>query len=195
MRRRPDREAVAVEAARLMLEEGIKEYYAAKRLAAERLGARKLPSNRQIRSVIVAMTSMDGQARRRFLRYLRETALMVMEQLAAFEPRLIGSVASGAVHAGSDIDLHVFVNDHGALRDTLQLAGWDAECIERPVLKDGRRQLFVHYRFDVDEAPVELSVYAPEERHRVSICSIEGKPIDRVPIGRLRVLLRELDDG
>jgi len=194
-RRRVDAQAVAAEAARLMLEEGVKEYYTAKRLAADRTGARRLPSNRQIRSVIVTLTSIDAVARRRWLRRLREVAVAVMEQLERFEPRLIGSVASGAVHATSDIDLHVFCVDHRALEDALEAGGYDAAREERPVVKDGRLRRFVHYRFDVDDAVmVELSVYDPADLGRISISSIDGKPIDRVPLGRVRSLRDALDD-
>ncbi|MEN0065362.1 MAG: hypothetical protein AAGA48_24670 [Myxococcota bacterium] len=193
-RGRVDPQTVAAEAARLMLEEGVKEYFTAKRLAAERLGARRLPSNRQIRSVIVTLTSIDAEARRRTLRKLRRLAVGVMEQLEGFEPRLIGSVASGAVHATSDIDLHVFCIDHDALEARLHQAGFDAVREDRPVLKDGRLHRFIHYRFDLDDVSIELSVYDPAERQRVSYSSIDGKPIDRVPIGRVRVLLDQLED-
>lgn len=188
-RGRIDPQQVAAEAARLMLDEGVKEYYTAKRLAAERLGATRLPSNRQIRSVIVALTSMDGEPRRRHLHRLREVAVEVMAHLDGFEPRLIGSVASGAVHAGSDIDLHVFCTDAAPLEGRLRRLDVDVVREERPVVKDGELRRFVHYRFDYRGLPVELSVYAPAELQRVSYSSIDGKPIDRVPVGRVRQLI------
>jgi hypothetical protein len=37
--------------------------------------------------------------------------------------------------------------------------------------------------------PVELSVYEPEELRIVSYSSIDGKPIDRLPLGRVASLL------
>ncbi|MEM6926941.1 MAG: nucleotidyltransferase domain-containing protein [Myxococcota bacterium] len=187
-RRRFDPQDVAAEAARLMLDEGIKEYYTAKRLAADRLGARRLPSNRQIRSVIVALTSIDAERRRRRLRRLREVAVAIMEQLEDLQPRLIGSVASGAVHAESDVDIHVFTVDEEGLLARLREAGCDPVRKVRPVVKDGRLNRFVHVRFDVEDVYVELSVYPPAELHRVSYSSIDGKPIDRVPLGRVRAL-------
>lgn len=191
-RPRVDRREVAVESARIMLDEGVKEYFTAKRLAAERLGATRLPSNRQIRDAIVALTSMDQEPRRRRLDHLRRVAVEVMEALAMFEPRLIGSVASGAVHAGSDVDLHVFVNDLERLEQVLWQEGHDAEMVERIVLRDGRRRRFVHYRFDVGDVQVELSVYEPAELQRVSLSSIDGRPIERVPVGRVRRWVRHV---
>ena len=185
---------VALEAARIMLFEGVGEYYDAKHIAAERLtGGRvdglALPSNRQIRAAIVVLTSVDREPRRRHLRRLRRVAVDVMEALAAFEPRLIGSVASGAVHAGSDVDLHVFCRSEVELESALSLAGYDAERFERPVLRGKQLWRYVHYRFERDGVPVELSVYEPEELRRVSYSSIDGKPIDRVPLQRVRRLL------
>ncbi|MCA9570438.1 MAG: nucleotidyltransferase domain-containing protein [Myxococcales bacterium] len=170
------------------------EYYEAKHLAAERLtGGRvervTLPSNREIRHAMLAITRLDRDARLRHLRRLRTVAVEVMEALLRFEPRLIGSVAKGDVHAESDVDLHVFTVDHGALELALLAAGHHAERHERPVVKDGTLRTYVHYRFAVGDVPVELSVYAPAELLVVPISSTDGKPIDRVPLRRARSLL------
>ena len=89
----------------------------------------------------------------------------------------------------SDIDLQLFTRHHGRLEHTLWLEGHDAVRREVEVLKDGRFRRFVHYHFETDGAPVELSVYDPEDLDVIAISSIDGKPIDRVPIGRVRALL------
>lgn len=177
-----------------MLEEGVGEYYEAKHLAAERLsggrgGRLKLPSNGAIRNALLAITRMDHDARLRHLLHLRRTALRVMDALPAFDPHLMGSVAKGDVHANSDVDLHVFTHDHDALEVALFQAGFDAERHERPVVKDGILTTYVHYRFVLEDVPVELSVYAPREREVVSFSSTDGKPIDRVPRRRVIALI------
>lgn len=195
-RRANMRKRLAAEAARLMIEEDIKEYYTAKHLAADNLlGMRRtdttpLPSNREIRAAVVERVGAQGPARDRQLRHLRLVALDVMQALARFDPRLIGSVASGAIHPGSDIDIQVFTRDHDRLERVLWVEGYDAERTEVDVVKDGRLRQFVHYHFEADGAPVELSVYAPEELYQVAISSIDGKPIDRLPAGRLLEVLR-----
>ena len=67
------RGAIAVEAARLMYEEGVKQYFTAKRLAAKRLlgrvGGRRLryrpmdlPSNGEIRDALLSLGRSDAQA-------------------------------------------------------------------------------------------------------------------------------------
>jgi predicted nucleotidyltransferase len=192
------RKAIAAEAARLMLTEDVGEYYNAKRMAAENLvgmraGDISLPSNRDVRAAILQQTSLEGVSKASRLRHMRQVALDLMERLARFDPRLIGSVASGAIHRRSDIDLHVFCVDHADLEHALWLEGVVAERIDRDVQKDGGCRRYVHYVFDVQHVPVELSVYDPEELRRVSLSSIDGKPIDRVPKARVARLLAQMD--
>lgn len=89
------RAAVAVEAARLMYEEGVKQYFTAKRLAAKRLlgrtGGRRLryrpmdlPSNGEIRDALLAIAELaEGDARTRRLFAMRVVALRAMRALLA----------------------------------------------------------------------------------------------------------------
>src|ERR671923_1350710 len=110
------RQAIALEAARLMYERIESEYYTAKRKAARRLcrGGVKpedLPSNAEIREQIQVFARIhEGEKRTGHLRAMRLEALRLMRLLRAFRPRLIGSVMTGHVRKGSDIDIHVFTD-------------------------------------------------------------------------------------
>src|SRR3954453_5724247 len=107
------RQAIALEAARLMYERVETEYFTAKRKAAKRLcrGSLKpedLPSNAEIREQIQLFARIhEGDQRTRNLRAMRLEALRLMRILRPFRPRLIGSVMTGHVRKGSDVDLHV----------------------------------------------------------------------------------------
>src|SRR5271154_1685675 len=110
------RQAIALEAARLMYERIESEYFTAKRKAAKRL-CRKgckpedLPSNAEIRDQIQLFARLhEGERRTENLRAMRLEALRLMRLLAAFKPRLIGSVMTGHVRKGSDIDLLLFTD-------------------------------------------------------------------------------------
>ena len=48
---------------------------------------------------------------------------------------------------------------------------------------------YVHYHFDVEGIPVELSVYDRAELYITRYSSIDGKPIDRVPRRRVVAML------
>jgi predicted nucleotidyltransferase len=55
---------------------------------------------------------------------MRIVALEAMEALARFTPRLIGSVATGHVRSGSDVDLHVFAWDAVDVEAHVRALGW-----------------------------------------------------------------------
>src|SRR5256714_1680583 len=123
------RQAIALEAARLMYERVESEYFTAKRKAAKRLcrGGVKpedLPSNAEIRDQIQVFARIhEGDKRTLHLREMRLEALRLMRLLRAFRPRLIGSVMTGHVRKGSDIDLHVFCDSAGLITDLLESEG------------------------------------------------------------------------
>src|SRR5262249_14872366 len=124
------RQAIALEAARLMYERVESEYYTAKRKAAKRLCRRgvkpeELPSNAEIREQIQVFARIhEGDKRTEHLRDMRFEALRLMRLLRAFRPRLIGSVMTGHVRKGSDIDIHVFSDSPNLIADLLQQEGY-----------------------------------------------------------------------
>src|SRR5437762_1296783 len=123
------RQSIALEAARLMYERVESEYYTAKRKAAKRLCRRgvkpeDLPSNAEIREQIQVFARIhEGDKRTEHLREMRLQALKLMRLLQAFRPRLLGSVMTGHVRKGSDIDIHVFTDSPALITDQLESEG------------------------------------------------------------------------
>jgi hypothetical protein len=191
---------VANEAARLMYEEGIKQYFTAKRVAAKRLlGARgglklryrpsDLPSNGEIRDALLELAERaEGDRRSQVLFAMRIVALEAMQKLAPFEPRLIGSVSTGHIRKGSDIDLHVYTNDEGALEQHMCGLGWTTVREVVTIRKGGEIREYVHHHI-ADVAPIELTVYPLRDLRYTPRSSTDGKPIDRVGARRLKELL------
>src|ERR1043165_2984809 len=108
------RREIALEAARLMYERVESEYFTAKRKAAKRLCRRgvkpeDLPSNAEIREQIQTFARIhEGDRRTEHLRDMRLEALRLMRILRPFRPRLIGSVMTGHVRKGAELDVTVF---------------------------------------------------------------------------------------
>src|ERR1700749_2709958 len=109
------RKQIALLAARMMYERSESEYFTAKRKAARQLGVEyrfrpgDLPSNKEIREQIGLLAALhEGSARTDVILDMRLAALRMMRRMSAFRPRLIGSVLTGHVRKGSDIDLHLF---------------------------------------------------------------------------------------
>ena len=144
------RQAIALEAARLMYERVESEYYTAKRKAAKRLCRQgpkpeDLPSNAEIREQIQLFARLhEGPKRTEHLREMRLEALALMRLLRAFRPRLIGSVMTGHVRKGSDIDLHVFTDSPGLVADLLENEGYQFDLERKQVVKHGEARVFTH---------------------------------------------------
>jgi hypothetical protein len=194
------RARITMEAARLMYEEDVKQYFTAKRLASKRILGRvagrrvhfrpaDLPSNGEIRDALLALAELaEGSRRTRRLFAMRAVALEAMRALAPFEPRLIGSVSTGHIRRGSDVDLQVFTADDGALEQRLRALGWAYEREITSIQKFGEIREYLHYHV-VDAFPIELTVYEPRELRFRPRSSTDGKPIVRVGSKALEALL------
>ncbi len=201
------RGAIAAEAARVMYEEGVKQYFTAKRLAAKRLlgrvearrlrfRPRDLPSNGEIRDALLALAELaEGAGRTRRLFAMRAVALRAMRALEGFEPRLIGSVSTGHIRRGSDIDLHVFADEVDAVVARAKALGWRHDTERVSIVKGGAVREFTHVHVE-DDYPLELTVYPRADlRHRPR-SSTDGKPIVRVKAAALEALMaREHPDA
>src|SRR3954451_6473009 len=144
------RQAIALEAARLMYERVESEYFTAKRKAARRLcrGGVKpeaLPSNAEIRDEIQRYARLhEGDRRTANLRDMRLEALRLMRLLRAFRPRLIGSVMTGHVRKGSDIPPHVFCDSPPLISELLEQEGCQYDLERKQVVKHGESRVFTH---------------------------------------------------
>jgi hypothetical protein len=189
------RQAIALEAARLMYERIESEYYTAKRKAAKRLcrGGVKpedLPSNTEIRDQIQVFARIhEGDRRTEHLKQMRLEALRLMRQLRLFRPRLIGSVMTGHTRKGSDIDIHVFTDTVGLLTDTLEREGYQFDTERKEITKHGETRNYTHVHI-FDRFNYELTVHPEDKAHYVFKSSITGKAIERASIAELEELLR-----
>lgn len=200
------RAAIAQLAAQIMYGEDVKQYFTAKRLAAKRLSGKMqdLPSNGEIKEALLDLViEIEGEARSQRLFAMRILALETMEALAQFTPRLIGSVATGHVREGSDVDLHVFAWDWAEVEARVRELGWVHETQRVNILKHGKVMEFTHIHLP-DVFPIELTIYPPNELRNRPRSSTDGKPIVRIRDSLLRQLcerehpdlwLRYVEDG
>src|SRR5688572_17623437 len=200
MNRSKLRRQIAWEAARLMYSRQESEYYTAKKKAARQLckgwvKPADLPSNVEIRDQIQLFARMyEGDARTDNLQAMRLAALAMMRRLAPFRPRLIGSVLTGHIRQGSDIDLHLFSDTSEAVTHLLDQDGLDYTVERKQVRKNGEERVFTHIHL-VSGFSFELTLYAADQAHYVFKSSITGKPIERASIAELeQFLAREYPD-
>jgi hypothetical protein len=193
------RAAIAQLAAQIMYGEEVKQYFTAKRLAAKRLLGQvnakavryrphDLPSNGEIKEALLELvTEIEGDGRTRRLFAMRVVALEAMEALTPFSPRLIGSVATGHVRRGSDVDLHVFAEHPADVLAHVKGLRWTYETQRVSIMKQGKAMEFTHVLVE-DVFAIELTVYAPNELSHRPRSSTDGKPIVRIRAATLRKL-------
>jgi hypothetical protein len=190
------RYAIAFEAARLMYQRVESEYYTAKRKAAKRLCRHNykpedLPSNAEIRGLIQSFARLhEGDRRTVHLRAMRLEALKLMRRLRQFKPRLIGSVMTGHVRQGSDIDIHLFTDSTALVTGVLENEGYQFDVERKQVVKHDEARVFTHVHVH-DRFNFELTVYPEDKAHYVFRSSITGKPIERASIRELEELLNQ----
>src|SRR5437773_2532403 len=174
-------QANAIEPARLIYERVQSEYFTAKRNAAKRLCPKRggaavkpedLPSNAEIREQIQLFARLhEGEKRTQHLREMRLEALRLMRILRAFRPRLIGSVMTGHVRKGSDIDIHLFTDSVGLVTDLLEQEGFQYDVERKQVVKHDVARVFTHIHVH-GTFNFELTVYPEDKAHYVFRSSI-----------------------
>jgi hypothetical protein len=188
------RQAIALEAARLMYERAETEYFTAKRKAAKRLcrgdvKPHDLPSNAEIRDQIQVFARLhEGERRTEHLKEMRLEALHFMRLLRVFRPRLIGSVMTGHVRKGSDIDLHLFTDSPSLVTDLLGGEGCQFDLERKRIVKHGEERVFTHVHVYA-RYNLELTVYPEDKAHYVFRSSVTGKAIERASIRELEEFL------
>ena len=187
---------VAQEAARIIVDQGIRDYRVAKIKAAERLGlsARgSLPRNIEIeRAVSEHLQLFSGDSHADFLRAMRVAALSAMELLSPFTPRLVGPVLHGTADANAPVNLHVFTDSAEAVALRLSEFGVSYRPYERR-LKSRRdsAHLYAGFQFHHENTSVEATVFPVDGIRQAPISPIDGKPMRRADDKRVRELLNQ----
>lgn len=189
------RRQIAWEAARLMYSREVGEYFVAKQKAAKRLykgwiKPADLPTNAEIREQVQMLARIHEGPERHSQRLLdmRLRALWWMRRLIPFHPKLLGSVLTGSIREGSDIDLHVFAANPHSLTVELDDIGGFYELERKRVVKDGEQRVYTHIHVR-DEFPVELTVYHPSYLGHRFRSSITNKAIERAGLSDLERLI------
>jgi hypothetical protein len=192
------RRAMAQEAARIMAEHGIHDFLTAKRKAAERFGNpddASLPRNTEIEAALVDYQRLfaadtHGVA----LQQQRHAALQAMQNLAEFEPRLVGPVLAGTATPHADVQLHLFAERPEAVALQLLDRGVQHEIIERRLRLDAERvRNFPGIRFEIDSQGIEATVFPIDGIRQAPVSPVDGRPMRRADLTELEMLLAGTD--
>lgn len=189
---------IAQEAARLIAEEGIKDFLLAKRKAAQRLGApdsRHMPRNQEIEAALqVHQRLFQAASQPRLLAQLRRSALTAMRFFERFRPRLVGPVLTGTAGQHASISLHVFAETAEEVSVFLMENRIPFDSLQRRFKFERETWLeFPAFSFLAGEQSLELVVFPLEGRREAPRSPVDGKPMERAGIPAVEALLEEIE--
>ena len=187
---------LAQEAARIIEEEGIRDFHSAKRKAAAHLNAtdtRNMPSNTEIEQALIEYQRLfKADTQPNHLRELREAALHALRFFTRFHPRLVGSVLSGTANAHSDVNLHLFTDVPEDVALFLMQEGIPYDTGERRLrLGNGDSANYPVYRFLAGEIRLDLTVFPIDGERQAPRSPVDGKPMRRAGLTAVEELLKE----
>lgn len=190
------RQAIAREAARLMIEHGHEDYGIAKRKAAERFGVTELavlPRNIEIEEALAEHQRLFGaKEHANSLTAMRAAALEAMRLLEDFEPRLVGPLLSGTATAHNDITLHLFADTPESVAVQLMDRGIRHEVAERRfrTQRDGT-EAFPALRFTAAGHEVDATIFPKDGIRQAPPGPVDGRPMRRATLAEVEVLVAE----
>lgn len=185
---------MAREAAVLLYESQEQEYSQAKKKAAQTLGVRILPSNREVAEELDSVAEeREGPVRRQLLITMREEALQIMEALSQYAPKLVGSVWRGTAHKASDIDIVAFSSNAQLPLEALKNSGFHVVSSERSaVTKHGAKQESFHIYLAIPSGnEAEVTVRSPEQINQPNECEIYGDAVTGLTYSELHQILNK----
>lgn len=187
------RRQIAIEAARLMAEEGVKDFLTAKKKAGARYGVNNgssMPRNTEIEAALIEHQRLfQGISQPQHLQKLRDAAAESMQFFEIFKPRLVGSVLRGTAGPNSDVNLHVFT---GVENFSHFLAHHKI-----PVDQKQRRYRFTNdiekdipvFQFIAGDVPFDIAVFDESSERDVPLSKLDGRPEQRASLSALKELL------
>ena len=188
------RQLLAQEAARFIVDHGIRDYRQAKIKAAERLGFDmhgSLPGNAEVERAVGEHLQLFGrEAHSDRLEEMRRVALSAMGLLAPFSPRLVGPVLQGTADSHSAVNLHVFADHPEAVAIALVDLGLSYRPYERR-LRSRRDQMatYAGFEFEHEHTTVEATVFPLNGIRQAPISPITGRPMQRADQRAVAALL------
>lgn len=188
------RQRLAFEAARLMVDGGIRDYHVAKLRAAAKLGViadGALPRNAEIEQALREYQRLfQSEAQPLALQWRREAALEALRFFERFDPRLVGAVLDGSADQHSSVCLHLYTDDPDAVGHFLLERGVPVEQQSRRLRLDRERSaVFPVYVFNADGIPFDLTVLPQDALRQAPLDRVEDRPMKRASLAALRELL------
>jgi hypothetical protein len=191
------RQVVAQEAARIIVNHGVRDYRVAKQKAAERLGVNgrgSLPGNTEVEAAVAEhLQIFGGDAHENLLRLMRTAALAAMELLTEFSPRLVGPVLAGTADENSAVNLHVFADSPEMVAMEIGDMGMQFRSYERRLKsRRGQIEMYAGFEFSYRNETIQATAFPVDGIRQAPMSPIDGKPLKRVDAEAVQELLQHV---
>lgn len=189
------RERIAHQAARIIAEDGVTDFGAAKRKAARQLGApdsRNLPTNEEIESALMSYQALyHADEHRDRLASLRSLARDTMRIFEHFRPQLVGGLVTGSIGRLSSVQLHLYADSAKDVEMYLLNQGVPFSAKQTRLFIGSRELMAPAFDIETEEALIELSVLPSDQERHLSRTTPDGRPLPRASLASLAALLDE----
>lgn len=189
------RRTVCEEAARIMSEQGVRDFHSAKQKACVRLGIpwnqAWLPSNREIEHALKLRQKLfRGEYTARRIAGMLELALDLMQRLKGFRPKLAGALLRGQLTDRTPVELHLFTDEVESVARRLVEQSIPYDCFDKRFRMRAKDYILVPgFRFLADDIPVELIAFEFDDERQAPLCPVAGRPMTRAGERRVREML------
>ncbi len=184
------RKKIAAETAKLIVEEGVTDYSAAKAKAAKMLGGfakTALPEDREIDAAVhERLLIFHSQSQPQELQLLREIAAEVMRGMRQFSPLVRGPVLTGTATHFSPIELELVVEDEKVFDFFLLNAGIAYRIVSNARVQAPERKK--HYEFTFKNCQI-IAMAFDSSVERASFHKKEGRETKRADLAVVEGLL------
>lgn len=194
------RTLIAQSAARMMAEQGLRDFAAAKRKAAAQhgiYGNKNLPANDEIQAAMLEYQRLfRSDSQPKILQYQRETALQAMKLLANFTPCLVGPALTGGADEHTPVYLHLFADTPEEVLIFLMEHQIPYQQGERRVqYANGKTEYRAKFSFIAGDTEIQLTVFPVQGRRQPPLSPVDGRPQERADMARVEELLHEMAAG
>ena len=191
------RQVVAQEAARIIVNHGVRDYRVAKQKAADRIGVTgrgSLPGNAEIEAAVAEhLQIFGGDAHEDRLRLMRVAALSAMDLLASFMPRLVGPVLAGTADENSVVNLHVFADSPELVALELEQIGVGYRPYERRLKsRRGQVETYAGFEFNHGNNAIQVTVFPVDGIRQAPMSPVTGKPMKRADATAVQEMLEHV---
>ncbi len=187
---------IAQEAARILADEGRRDFHAAKLKAAQRLGVNDhshLPRNREVEQALIEHQRLfKHDTQHQELLAIRRAALRLMDLLSRYSPHLVGAVLRGTADRHSIIELHLFSDVPEEIAIHLMEQRIPHQPTERRWQLGNQTLSFPAFRFECAGYGAELTVFPIDGQRQAPPCPIEHRPMRRANRGKVAELIESV---